>query len=95
MGTTWKRFAWSDLFRHCAPLIRPFGAPSPGGEGGDWETALLSRRVGLTGGGPSAVITTLGRSSLFVYWIHVEMVYGVVAEQTDLPRRILAARVRH
>jgi uncharacterized membrane protein len=27
-----------------------------------------------------APVTTLGRSSLFVYWIHVEMVYGVVAE---------------
>jgi uncharacterized membrane protein len=27
-----------------------------------------------------APIVTLGRSSLFVYWIHVEMVYGVVAE---------------
>lgn len=25
-------------------------------------------------------LVTLGRSSLFVYWIHVEMVYGVVAE---------------
>jgi hypothetical protein len=25
------------------------------------------------------VIQTLGRSSLFVYWIHVEMVYGGVA----------------
>ena len=25
----------------------------------------------------SIVITTLGRSSLFVYWVHVEMVYGV------------------
>jgi uncharacterized membrane protein len=25
-------------------------------------------------------LTTLGRSSLFVYWIHVEMVYGVAAE---------------
>jgi acyltransferase len=25
-------------------------------------------------------IVTLGRSSLFVYWIHVEMVYGVIAE---------------
>ena len=23
---------------------------------------------------------TLGRSSLFVYWIHIEMVYGVIAE---------------
>jgi uncharacterized membrane protein len=27
---------------------------------------------------PGAVTTTLGRSSLFVYWIHVEMVYGVL-----------------
>jgi hypothetical protein len=25
------------------------------------------------------VITTLGRSSLFVYWIHVEMAYGAIA----------------
>ena len=25
-------------------------------------------------------LATLGRSSLFVYWIHVEMVYGVIAE---------------
>ncbi len=27
---------------------------------------------------PGAVTTTLGRASLFVYWIHVEMVYGVL-----------------
>jgi fucose 4-O-acetylase-like acetyltransferase len=27
-----------------------------------------------------SVIEALGRSSLFVYWIHVEMVYGIVAE---------------
>ncbi len=27
---------------------------------------------------PGTVITTLGRASLFVYWIHVEMVYGVI-----------------
>lgn len=27
---------------------------------------------------PGIVTTTLGRSSLFVYWIHVEMVYGVL-----------------
>jgi uncharacterized membrane protein len=30
----------------------------------------------LPTGAPGAVITTLGRSSLFVYWIHVEMAYG-------------------
>ena len=32
---------------------------------------------------PSVVaqpLATMGRSSLFVYWIHVEMVYGVLAE---------------
>ena len=28
---------------------------------------------------PGRVITTLGRSSLFVYWIHVEMAYGALA----------------
>ena len=27
---------------------------------------------------PGTVITTLGRASLFVYWIHVEMVYGMM-----------------
>ena len=25
-------------------------------------------------------MATLGRSSLFAYWIHIEMVYGVIAE---------------
>ena len=30
-------------------------------------------------GVPGRVITTLGRSSLFVYWIHVEMAYGSIA----------------
>jgi len=29
---------------------------------------------------PGTVITTLGRASLFVYWIHVEMVYGVLGQ---------------
>jgi uncharacterized membrane protein len=29
---------------------------------------------------PGRVITTLGRSSLFVYWIHVEMAYGALAK---------------
>ena len=28
---------------------------------------------------PGRVVTTLGRSSLFVYWIHVEMAYGIVS----------------
>lgn len=28
---------------------------------------------------PGRVITTVGRSSLFVYWIHVEMAYGSIA----------------
>lgn len=29
---------------------------------------------------PGRVVATLGRSSLFVYWIHVEMVYGVIGQ---------------
>ncbi len=28
---------------------------------------------------PGRVVATLGRSSLFVYWIHVEMAYGTIA----------------
>ena len=35
---------------------------------------------------PGTVITTLGRASLFVYWIHVEMVYGVTGRPL---RRVL------
>jgi len=34
----------------------------------------------LPEGSPGVVITTLGRSSLFVYWIHVEMAYGGLAK---------------
>ena len=37
--------------------------------------AASRRRLGSR----ARVIATLGRSSLFVYWIHVEMVYGVIA----------------
>ena len=34
----------------------------------------------LPDGSPGVVVTTLGRSSLFVYWIHVEMAYGGIAK---------------
>jgi hypothetical protein len=34
----------------------------------------------LPEGAPGGVTTTLGRSSLFVYWIHVEMAYGGLAK---------------
>jgi len=40
----------------------------------------------LPPGAPGVVITTLGRSSLFVYWIHVEMAYGAIA--TPLKRAL-------
>ena len=42
---------------------------------------LVRARVGhrLPDGSPGKFIATLGRSSLFVYWIHVEMAYGAVA----------------
>ena len=33
----------------------------------------------LPDGSPGKFIATLGRSSLFVYWIHVEMAYGAIA----------------
>jgi uncharacterized membrane protein len=38
-----------------------------------WHTIFIEPDV------PGRVISTLGRSSLFVYWIHVEMVYGGLA----------------
>ena len=41
--------------------------------------AGLSRPIALPADVPGRVITTLGRSSLFVYWIHVEMAYGSIA----------------
>jgi uncharacterized membrane protein len=44
-----------------------------------WAVERLSERGWLPQGLFRALVT-LGRSSLFVYWIHVEMVYGVVAE---------------
>jgi uncharacterized membrane protein len=43
---------------------------------------LLRNRFGIGAGTsdvPGRVVTTLGRSSLFVYWIHVEMAYGGIA----------------
>jgi uncharacterized membrane protein len=36
---------------------------------------LVQTRLGRT---PGVVTTALGKSSLFVYWIHVEMVYGLL-----------------
>ncbi len=45
---------------------------------------LRDNRVASTVWQPGVAVTRavelLGRSSLFVYWIHVEMVYGVIAE---------------
>jgi uncharacterized membrane protein len=43
---------------------------------------LVRARFGdrLPEGMPGQVITTLGRSSFFVYWIHVEMAYGGIAK---------------
>jgi uncharacterized membrane protein len=43
----------------------------------EWFHGLVRGWIrGLPPGAPGVVMTTLGRSSLFVYWIHVEMVYG-------------------
>jgi uncharacterized membrane protein len=46
-----------------------------GGRAAAAEPWLRAAPVALT-----RAIETMGRSSLFVYWIHVEMVYGVIAE---------------
>jgi len=50
--------------------------------GVDHFHAFLRRRFAIGAGTtdvPGRVIATLGRSSLFVYWIHVEMAYGGIA----------------
>jgi acyltransferase len=44
-----------------------------------WLVEGLSER-GYLPLAPFRAVVTLGRSSLFVYWIHVEMVYGLIAE---------------
>lgn len=43
---------------------------------------LVRARFGdrLPAGSPGLLVQTLGRSSLFVYWIHVEMAYGGLAK---------------
>ncbi len=45
-----------------------------------WEQRALLRRRSPQGAGTRwSPVQTLGRSSLFVYWIHVEMVYGLIS----------------
>ena len=45
-----------------------------------WEHSMsLAAFARAAGGGVWRVLTLLGRSSLFIYWIHVEMVYGLVS----------------
>jgi uncharacterized membrane protein len=51
----------------------------PLARGVDHFHAFLRRRFAIGAGTtdvPGRVVVTLGRSSLFVYWIHVEMAYG-------------------
>jgi uncharacterized membrane protein len=46
---------------------------------GAWSVEGLTRR-GLLPERSFRALVVLGRSSLFVYWIHIEFVYGVIAE---------------
>ena len=51
----------------------------PIARGIDWFHNALPRWIGgYLSRPPGQVTATLGRASLFVYWIHVEMVYGVL-----------------
>ncbi len=55
----------------------------PAAFGVDRFHSFARRQLGSYVSGPDVpgrVITTLGRSSLFVYWIHVEMAYGGLAK---------------
>ena len=54
----------------------------PIARGIDHFHVFLRRRYAIGAGTtdvPGRVVATLGRSSLFVYWIHVEMAYGAIA----------------
>ena len=54
----------------------------------DWFHQAVPRWLGsYVSAPPGDVTATLGRSSLFVYWIHVEMVYGVLGRplRRELP----------
>ena len=54
----------------------------PLARGVDHFHAFLRRRFAIGAGTtdvPGRVVMTLGKSSLFVYWIHVEMAYGGIA----------------
>lgn len=54
----------------------------PVARGVDHFHGFLRRRFAIGAGTtdvPGRVVATLGRSSLFVYWIHVEMAYGGIA----------------
>ena len=54
----------------------------PIARGVDHFHLFLRRRYAIGAGTtdvPGRVVATLGRSSLFVYWIHVEMAYGAIA----------------
>jgi len=56
----------------CAAMV-------PIARGIDWLHHGLPRWLGGYVSAPPGLVTaTLGRSSLFVYWIHVEMVYGLL-----------------
>ncbi len=52
----------------------------------DWYQGALTRWLFYRSKGPPIAVV-LGRSSLFVYWIHVEMVYGVLGRplRRELP----------
>ena len=55
----------------------------PPGPGGADASGGVGRRAGCCPSRLLQPLVTLGRSSLFVYWIHVEMVYGVIAEPLE------------
>ncbi len=65
----------------CAAMV-------PIARGIDWFHHGLPRWLGGYASVPPGLLTaTLGRSSLFVYWVHVEMVYGVLGRplRRELP----------
>lgn len=63
-------YAWTTSFEH------PVGSPAVALAGDEPRTA--SPRTAIVTGRWSPLVT-LGRTSLFIYWIHVELVYGLAS----------------
>ncbi|MGH8638426.1 MAG: hypothetical protein ACREUZ_14920, partial [Burkholderiales bacterium] len=82
-------YAWTTAFEHRS---RAVGSRPVAAAGGEPRTA--SPRTAIVTGRWSP-LATLGRTSLFVYWIHVELVYGLVSRPLHHSLTLLQAWIAY